>query len=70
VSGYVPCACRDCFEIAVSSGTETPTLCHACETAGCDRAGKAECSAPHAYCSADSEADHVDGICTVCGLAF
>lgn len=43
-SGYVPCACRDCFEIAIG----TPgALCHTCDDAGCnpDR----ECQGADAY---------------------
>lgn len=35
MSGYVNCACRDCFEVAISDGN-TPTLCHACKKAGCE----------------------------------
>jgi len=30
--GYKPCACRDCFEIAIGYGAP---LCHACKKAGC-----------------------------------
>jgi hypothetical protein len=33
-SGYCSCACRDCFETAISSDGE-PAFCHACEDAGC-----------------------------------
>ena len=43
-AGYVPCACRDCFETAIG----TPgALCHECEATGCapDRA----CQAAEAY---------------------
>lgn len=43
-SGYHPCPCRDCFEIAI--GTEedgAASFCHACESAGCER-GEHECS--------------------------
>lgn len=43
-SGYRPCACRDCFEIAIG---EAGAMCHACEDAGCS--GDGECSAPGAY---------------------
>lgn len=42
-SGYVPCACRDCFEIAITSGG--PALCSDCEEAGCDPEGNDECGA-------------------------
>jgi hypothetical protein len=34
VSDYVPCACRDCMETAISSDDE-PAFCHGCEEAGC-----------------------------------
>ncbi len=30
--GYKPCACRDCFEVAIGYGRP---LCHACKEAGC-----------------------------------
>ena len=43
-SGYRPCACRDCFEIAIG---EPGAFCHACEDAGCN--GDGECDAPGAY---------------------
>lgn len=43
-SGYRPCACRDCFEIAI--GAEG-AMCHDCQDAGCT--GEGECSAPGAY---------------------
>jgi hypothetical protein len=46
--GYVPCACRDCFEIAISDKGE-PALCHECEEAGCECNAECECSAPGAY---------------------
>jgi len=42
-SGYTHCACRDCFEIAVSSDTREPELCSDCEAAGCDESGESEC---------------------------
>ena len=46
MSGYVPCACRDCMEIAIGETGEA--LCHECEAADCEpRAG--ECTAPGAY---------------------
>src|SRR5262245_26186536 len=34
-SGYTPCACRDCFDTAISSDMRKPDLCHDCEQAGC-----------------------------------
>jgi hypothetical protein len=43
-SGYRPCACRDCFEIAIG---EPGAMCHACADAGCT--GDGECQAPGAY---------------------
>lgn len=36
MSGYCDCACRDCFEIAITSDDEKPAFCHACEGAGCE----------------------------------
>lgn len=33
--GYVPCACRDCFEIAIQGDEDEAALCHECEEAGC-----------------------------------
>lgn len=42
MSGYTDCACRDCFEIAISS-TDEPELCNLCEDAGCDADGEGEC---------------------------
>lgn len=59
--GYVNCACRDCFEIAISGAGE-PTLCNECEDAGCGPEGtdgEGECLAPDAYgvdCADESEA--------------
>lgn len=32
MSGYMNCACRDCFEIVIGSG---PTLCDECQDSGC-----------------------------------
>ena len=67
-TGYTPCACRDCFEIAI--GVPGEALCHACETADCEANTETECEAPHAYCSGDERT--VDGIayCEACGQAF
>jgi hypothetical protein len=53
-SGYVPCACRDCMEIAIQSLSEESAYCAACEEAGCpDYQGvpgmSQECLAPGAY---------------------
>jgi hypothetical protein len=44
VSGYVPCACRDCFETAICSDDDEPALCGDCEDAGCDADGTSECA--------------------------
>lgn len=33
MSGYTPCACRDCKEIAI--GEPGKAYCHECEDAGC-----------------------------------
>lgn len=33
MSGYIDCACRDCFDIAIG---ESGALCNACETAKCE----------------------------------
>jgi hypothetical protein len=35
MSGYTPCACRDCTDITVSSDTSKPELCTECTEAGC-----------------------------------
>lgn len=34
MSGYVDCACRDCFDIAIA-GESGIALCHDCKKAGC-----------------------------------
>lgn len=44
--GYVPCACRDCMEIAI--GKRGEALCSECEEAGCE-AGEGECQRDDAY---------------------
>jgi hypothetical protein len=46
-SGYVDCACRDCFDVAVSSGG--PALCSDCRAAGCDASGHSECQRTDNY---------------------
>ncbi len=48
-SGYTDCACRDCFDIAVSDDTDHPELCEFCEEAGCSAAGDEECKRSDAY---------------------
>lgn len=35
-TGYCNCDCRDCFEIAIGSDTNTPNFCNDCESAGCE----------------------------------
>ena len=42
MSGYVPCGCPYCFEIAIG---EPGDLCWECEEAGCDCEG--ECQVEH-----------------------
>ncbi len=42
-SGYCSCACRDCFEIAITDEEGEPALCGECEEAGCDIEGESEC---------------------------
>lgn len=46
-SGYTHCACRDCFEIAITSGG--PALCHDCTSHGCGNEPDRECQRPDAY---------------------
>lgn len=43
-SGYHPCGCRDCMEIAIGL---PGALCWACHEAGCE--ADRECRAPDAY---------------------
>lgn len=57
-SGYISCACRDCFEVAIASNDETdPAMCSLCEEAGCDASGESECQGEHAYGGADAESE-------------
>jgi len=46
-SGYTSCACRDCFDIAVSDDTREPGMCWECGEAGCE--ADSECSRDSAY---------------------
>lgn len=48
-SGYVNCACRDCFDVAIGSDADVPELCNDCEDAGCDPDGESECERSDAY---------------------
>ncbi|HET9954119.1 MAG TPA: hypothetical protein VFQ61_06430 [Polyangiaceae bacterium] len=50
-TGYVPCACRDCFEIAI--GLPGEALCSSCEEAGCECDG-GECQSEGAYSELES----------------
>lgn len=55
-NGYVECACRDCFNLAI--GRQGKTMCHDCRAAGCER--DAECSRSDAYLDAmDHDSDNV-----------
>lgn len=47
-SGYVPCGCRDCMEIAIGQPGE---MCNECEEAGCE---------PDKACRAETEFDDDD----------
>lgn len=40
MTGYTPCACRDCMEIAI--GEPGVAMCHDCDEAGCT-AGEEGC---------------------------
>jgi hypothetical protein len=47
-SGYTPCACTDCLDVAVSSDETILDLCGLCEDAGCMPDG-GDCERPDAY---------------------
>lgn len=70
-SGYTPCKCRDCMEIAVSNDVTKPDYCNACEgVCGPEHSTSEECQAPHAYCEGVSKPDvEMEGVvyCGVCG---
>lgn len=53
-SGYTHCACRDCFDITVSSDTTRPELCHDCAEHDCDPDGASECERPDTYGGGDA----------------
>ena len=56
-SGYVQCACRDCFDVTIASDDSKPELCSDCEDAGCDCEGASECERSDAYeCEPASDA--------------
>jgi len=52
--GYCDCACRDCFDIAITS-TNKLALCAECKEAGCSSEGDEECQRDDAY-GVDEEA--------------
>lgn len=56
MSGYVNCACRDCFEIAISGDDGEPALCNECEEAGCEP-NDGECQAEGAYGADEGNAE-------------
>jgi hypothetical protein len=59
MSGYRPCACPDCFEIAIG---DDGAMCHQCDDAGCS--GDRECQAAGAYGGEAEECE--DNACTGC----
>lgn len=70
-SGYTPCKCRDCMEIAVSNDVTKPDYCGDCEgVCGPEYDTSGECRATHAYCDGSDEPDvTVEGVvyCGACG---
>ncbi len=56
MSGYTDCACRDCFDVAISSDARLG-MCLLCKQAGCDTGG--ECQRDDAY--------GVTDVCEACG---
>lgn len=60
VSGYVHCACPDCFETAISGDDDGPAMCSACEEYECD--GEHECLAELADLATADEWEEADGI--------
>lgn len=42
-SGYCPCPCRDCMEVAIADIDGNPQLCILCDDAGCSADGDCEC---------------------------
>lgn len=45
-TGYIDCACRDCFEVAIGKPGD---MCSECQEAGCDANGEHECCRDDAY---------------------
>ena len=48
-SGYVSCACRDCFDIAIASNSTKPALCVVCKLSGCNIDGCHDCECAETY---------------------
>lgn len=46
-SGYCPCKCRDCMEIAIADDISEGAFCLDCEEAGCEE--DEDCQAEGAY---------------------
>ncbi len=59
-SGYTDCACRDCFDIAVSDDMAKPDLCWECSEAGCSDTGDEECARDDAYGQEGDEDGTID----------
>lgn len=67
-SGYCPCACGPCFDIAISDSDGNPALCNECESAGCEESESGDCArCDDGSCSHDSCADpREDNTCVRC----
>lgn len=52
-SGYTPCACRDCMDIAITGDDNKPALCLLCKDEGCEicyqQALSEDCTAGHSH---------------------
>lgn len=46
-SGYTPCRCRDCMEVAMSDDWRVPAFCWECEEAGCEE--DSSCQVEHDF---------------------
>lgn len=55
--GYTDCACRDCFDVAISDSDDALGLCGDCAEAGCDETGQSECMRDDAYGGGDEPAE-------------
>lgn len=60
MSGYCDCACRDCFDIAITSDENKRELCNLCEEAGCNEDGSEDCQRSDAY-GCEDESEDVNG---------